>query len=140
MLVAWGLSLALLQVPTSDAREIGPFRAETETKLTFPGLYLPDFEYGGTRRWVHRFSLRLKYPRLRLLSLDAVTVAPDMNGPPLAKRFPVGPPPGGPAAWFGASVAAPRSRVRVSAGRVLSLATGAFRVAGMPKLLVSGQF
>ena len=141
MLAAWAMAVVLAQVPTSDAREYGPVRVETESGLAFPGLYLPDFEYSNTRRWVTRYSLRLNYPRLRLLSLDAVTVAPAMHAFPPARQLPNSVPvPGAPTAWLGARVATPNGRLSISAGRVFSLATGALRVAGAPKLLMTGRF
>ena len=57
------------------AVELGPFRIEHRAELTWPGLYVPDFEFNQQRRWMHTFSLGV-FSQVNPLRFEVVTAEP----------------------------------------------------------------
>lgn len=73
-----------------EAVDLGPFRIERRSELTWPGLYVPDFELNQQRRWMHSFSLGV-FSQVNPLRFKVVTVEPpdsssDEGGASLSPR------------------------------------------------------
>jgi len=62
------------------AAEIGPFRLVQRSELTWPGVYIPDFELSQERRWVHRFSLGVVSSKFPVVLETVVAEPPDSAG------------------------------------------------------------
>lgn len=60
--------------------EIGPFRLAQRSELTWPGVYIPDFELSQERRWVHRFSLGVVSSKFPVVFETVVAEPPDSVG------------------------------------------------------------
>lgn len=56
--------------------EFGPFRLQSWTSLTWPGVLAPAFALIREPRLVHAFSLGFTPPRWRRLWIDTAVVAP----------------------------------------------------------------
>ena len=62
------------------AVEIGPFRLAQRSELTWPGVYVPDFELSQDRRWVHRFSLGVVSSKFPVVLETVAAGPPDSAG------------------------------------------------------------
>jgi hypothetical protein len=63
--------------PEEEYRGLGPVEWRRWSQLRWPSPFVPAFTLALERRWVHRFSLRLRYPGLRRLSLEIALVEPN---------------------------------------------------------------